>query len=849
MSYGLLPRTWRGHDINDGTVYQAHFLLEDGESLNTLDAPAVEVQRQGRAPLRAYSQPEGKRFVLEIVMQTMSQANHDQLVEWFDPTIEDEGELIADPEYGEGDTGRRIMCVCERLYAPANVNVFKAVMFAPLAMWEDEEAVTVSPEAVVSSPHEFTLTNPGTTPAPLVLRLTANDVSTTRQTKMRRFYIANRSVDALQHHASEGYPIEITGGGLDTTGDFRSDLADLRVLLYGEEIPRWCSPATADAATKVWCNLYFQPGKSATLKDSIAAEDNALEVDNAEGFLGWPEDGWLFVDEEPMQYVARSEFGSGTLVRPFPTTHDAGAPIWWIEHVPEIIYDDSDAEAPPDWLDTKPVLNLATSTNTLHVRPGPFFNDEDRRSATLLRRLAPDGTEHIRTYDDGDGKMRFEDTLAEAGKPPLSVARLDFPVPMTELVLDYSVEQSLLLKVRGADQQGYESDLLKAFWTSGAVSGATLTPEQPIRRVDFVTKIAAITGEVETSGVAQITDIMHGGTVRVENPFYDSVAQEVLSIARDIRIMIADGAIGMQSGNGSALPERSHDVNIPLPAFIHFVLEQETEINGLLAYVATGTTPIYFSDGTGPIKAILSEAFAGSASPSLRTTTFDPPIVLPAGEYWLKPATAFGVVSGRRSAQLWYGYHDVIDERTRVYTFSFNSAASFLQSPPDPATDISQVWSEQAEVDVPTRDSFHTDVFTSTPVFAVLSDKTPPQADAPVETDLKATVDNLSATLDATQAPLIYAAAERDILLVDGVYENDTTGESIELLLALPVDEEFEIDTDIEEATALEFDTPASYAMALSGRFLLAPGDNDLVLTLPGVQDATITPVYRGRYL
>lgn len=847
MSYGLLPLTWRGHNINDGTVYVSHFLVDDGESLNSLAAPAVEIQREGRTPLRAYSQPQGKRFIVEVVIEQLTQANHDQLLEWFDPTVEEEGVLIVAAEYGEASTNRKINCVCERLFAPINVNVFKAVMFAADAIWEDEDAVTVDDEDIISSPHEFTLTNPGTTPTPLVLRLTANAVSSTLQTKMRRIFIANRSVDALQHHAGEGYPIEVTGGGLDTTNasDFRNDLADLRVLLHGDEIPRWVSPATANAATKVWCNLGFQPGKEATLKDAILAGANSLEVDNPEGFDGWPEDGWMFVDDEPMQYVGRSSFGSGTLVRPYPTSHDADAPIWYIEHILELIHDDSDAQAAPAWDDTKPVLNLATSTNTSHVRPGPFFNDEDQRSATLLRRLSPDGEEHIRTYDDGDGKMRFEDTLAEAGKPPLSVARLDFPVPMTELALDYSVDPSLLLKIRGADQQGYEADLANVYWTNGIATSVGVFPALPMRRIDFITKIAAVTGEVETSGVGLMTDIMHGGTVRVENPFYDSVSQEIISLSRDIAIADAEH-IGMSSRYTGIPFARSAEIAISLPAFIHFVLEQETEINGLLAYTS-GSGTIYFSDGQGPLRAVIPATFSGSGS--LKVATFDPPVVLPAGEYWFKPSSAFGVVSGRRSAQLWYGWHDVIAERTRIYTFSFSGQVYFLPQPSDPAIEISQTWEEVAEVDVPTREAFHEDVYTTTPVFAVLSDKTPPQPDAPVETDLKATVDNIVATLDSDQAPLIYVAAVQDILLLDGSIENETTEEAIDILVALPVDEALEIDTDTEGATALEFEEPASYAIAFSGRFLLAPGDNDLVVTIPGVQDVTLEPIYRGRYL
>jgi len=857
MGYGINLSTWRGHNINDGTTYVAHFLVEGSEVLNTLGAQAVEIQRPQNSPLRAYSQPMGMRFEVEIVVAgALSQANLDQLKQWFSPLETDLGALVGTADSGSG-SARRLMCVVEKLDVKQGegTNVFTALMYAPTGLWEDNTATAPSATTVNESPEAISLSNAGNANTPLVLVITAASASTETQSKMKPAFVANRSVEALQHFANEKYPVEITGGGIDTTSDFMANLNDLRVLLNGDEIPRWCQPTTSNAATKVWVNAHWEPGKFASLAAAIDGDDNTLTVNNPEGFAGWPENAWLFVDDEPMLATGISGFGVTSLYRPYPTTHDPDAPIWWIEHVFNIIHDDADASAVPDWSDQEPVIDRTVSTNAFHKLAGPFFNAENLRSRTALRRLPDSGESHIRTYDDGDGKLRWEDLPAEAGKPPLSVIELDFPVPLTELEFDYEVEQSLVLSVKGTDygrDGGFVSDERTALWTSGELTDETITPANPLKRLEIEAKVGAVVGEIDTDGVTVISTLNQGANQRVENPFYDTVSQEVQDYSRQIGQLVAEHASPFSSATRfqgvPASLKRSQNITINMPAFIHFVIEKETRIDGLLLYTTGGTGYFYFSNGS-PEKKVISFTIA-SGSAQLRTVAFDPPIVLSAGEYWIRPGGAFGVIAGRRDPNLWWGYHDVFAERTQTYEFSFTGDVFYLSAPPNPEIDIQMEWDESAEVDVPTRDSFHQDFFENTPIFALLSSETEPDPSAPTETGLIATIDNLRCTLDSDVAPLIYVGASVDINLLDGTVENSTTDQAAQILYPLKVGETITINTETAEVTDGETDLPITYAVAYSeplNRLQLAPGSNSLAAT--DLEGTTIGPTYRGRYL
>lgn len=860
MPFGITLSTWRGQSINNGSPYTAYFTTDDSEILNTLNAPAVEIQRPQNTPLRSHSQPQGMRFAIEIVIAgTLSQSNLDQLKKWFSPLEEDLGALVGTADSGSGSS-RRLMCVVEKLDVNEGVNVFTASMYAPMGLWEDTSATTPTPTDVDEASEDFTLTNPGNAPAPLVLTITADEDSPETQTKMKQCFLANRSVEPLQHFANEKYPIELTGGGIDTTSGFMANLNDLRVLLHGEPIPRWCYPTTSNASTKVWVNLHMEPGKHATLAAAIDADDNALVVDNPEGFAGWPENAWLFVDSEPMLATGISGFGVTSLSRPYPTTHDAGADIWWIEFVPSIIYGDADAEAPPDWSDQEPVIDRSVSTNAFHKMAGPFFNAENLRSRTALRRLPDTGLSHIRTYDDGDGKLRWEDSPAEAGKPPLSVVQLDFPVPLTELELDYEVEQSLVLSVKGIDygrDGGYVSDELTALWTDGELTDETIAPANPLKRLEIEAKIGVVNGFVDTNGVGSQPSSTISWDERVDNPFYESVKAEIDEIERARRageILISSSLVGGGNANGS---KRAANVTITGKNFTRFTLEEETVITGILiysSYTGAWSTNIYLSNGT-PVERLIRLDFAASSAGMKIGIPVGGRAVLPAGEYYFHNTQAFGVVSGRHHPNIWWGYHSVYLERNasglvdprsvvfhRVYSIAYVNLA-------DSTSDTMSI-NEYAEVDVPNEDRHHDDKFEATPVFAVLSAETPVQTNAPVETGLIATIDNLRCTLDSDVAPLIFMGDEEAINLLDGTIENETTEQVLQILYPLVVGESISIDTDTAEVTDGVTDLPITHAVTYSApleRMQVAPGANTVIATdLVGV---TIAPTFRGRYL
>lgn len=155
------------------------------------------------------------------------------------------------------------------------------------------------------------------------------------------------------------------------------NMNDLRVFVGATEIPCWKSAIGAN--TKIWVNLLFKPGISLTLLGAIADSGAVTTVSVAKTkanlaslsllpyrFLFYI-DSEVFVGYAPNTSTYSFSVSSRAAKGSSMAAHASGASITWIEHDINIVYGNLAASAPEVDDTTKPIFDLASSTNTSWV--------------------------------------------------------------------------------------------------------------------------------------------------------------------------------------------------------------------------------------------------------------------------------------------------------------------------------------------------------------------------------------------------------------------------------------------------------------------------------------------------
>lgn len=849
MSYGLTIVSWDGHtEICRGGLapdfdYNADF-VEDSKTLDTPTGQAIEATRPGRSPVHAFVQPDGVRFGVEIVIQVLSQANLDRLKQWFDPTTGEEKYLVATS--GTPDT-RRLLCVVEGLAlrgpTETGTTIFRATLRAATGIWESNSAPATIEEEITVSGGTVEVDNAGSTRQPLTIRLlpAAQLSDADGPTWFRRILIANRAEGALNDWACETYPVDVTGGGINTTalesgGKLLTNMDDLLVWHNGEFIARWLSSASLGTAVRVFANIHFQPGKFATLAAAIDAGANELTVDNPEAFDGWPEDGFFFIENEPVQYHLTDPF-TATLTRNAPTSHAAAASIKWIEHTHLfLVYGWSAAPTPNTDADREPRIDLAQSTNLLHAWTSVegFFNTTQRRSRSWRPTLSDKGvTGHIRSYDDSGAVL--EDLAPEAGKPPYAEMEMILPVAAAgPILIDYSIGDSLHFRGRVIDLGGHESELISELRTAAPVVADEFTMENPINKLRLLGRIAAVVGELDNA-VASLS--MSPSTIT--RSFPTAITPTGLSSGTTFVGVPGEGgeggSVGTFGGTTSfaATIDASDDLEAELHQAVHFGLSEETTIDNFLAEFTSDldATPIssslYSGTNVAPDRLICGATFP--AASGIRMSDLFQPITVPAGEYWLifeKYSPGSLRAAARSKAGIYAGNMIVPTEPLTPSTIVPGGSRLYLGYDM-----ISQIPGVEL-----VNESF-------TPIFAVLSKTTDPQPDAPTQTGFQIIVDNVIVPLDASRAPQVLVEAERALGYLVGQLKNEETNDYVDTSFLSALDEGLELNTETGEVTDTELGLPVGFATSYGNpdtKLYAQPAVQDLSWTQAGVTSLNV---------
>lgn len=155
----------------------------------------------------------------------------------------------------------------------------------------------------------------------------------------------------------------------------------LGVIVDGVEVERWFAAADTVAGgfdstnTKIWCNLDFQPGLSATFRDAIGSGDTITQIRVNEDISAFPATGILIdpADGELFAYTGKDNYKriftgvSRGIYTVTQSAHSAGDTLEWIQHEIFLVYGPSTAIARPVDDDNKPLLDLLNSNNVTWI--------------------------------------------------------------------------------------------------------------------------------------------------------------------------------------------------------------------------------------------------------------------------------------------------------------------------------------------------------------------------------------------------------------------------------------------------------------------------------------------------
>lgn len=358
-------QSWDGHNINDGTNYITGFATQ------ITGLPPAEVQRTprtGRHPLVSAVIRPGMDLLLDTIIEGANAAKREQLRQWFDYEDETPKALVIESDDG---TTQQIYAVVEAHYeagdsAGIGNNFMTLLKVHDDPAWQKTTLTTPSAWNITSSGQMRTITNAGEKKVFPTYKITPTSAKTGTN-PFKRFLAIHWRGDA-----GNSYPTDVTNDGLDTrpaatnfdsvTGD------DIRLLVDGVLTDFWLDGINT-TTTKIWANLNWSKGQTATLKTALGS--GSLEtIDVNEDISGWGSSGIMRIDNEIFFYSSKNNSLKRFFVQSraakssTAATHSAGATVRWIQHDITITYGSSALSAwvPDD--DYKPIFNLATSTNS-----------------------------------------------------------------------------------------------------------------------------------------------------------------------------------------------------------------------------------------------------------------------------------------------------------------------------------------------------------------------------------------------------------------------------------------------------------------------------------------------------
>lgn len=355
--------TWNGHNINDGTNYNA-WIEESGWRLPPYSV--VTSQREGRAPVVSKVDQLAHYFLIGInIIGSGVAAKRTQLRQWFDPTDETPYQLIVT---GDAGNTQYIEAVCEEFVAESSAGITFLVYLKVHddTAWRKNTATTPSAWNITTSASTNGYTNSGEFDAYPTYTITPTSAKTGTN-PYKKFIAVHWKAAAVT-----SYPTDIGNDSLDTrtaSTNFASAAGDdIRVYVDGSLVDYWLDgPNTA--TTKVWCNLNWKKGKTVTLESALGT--GSIEtLDVNEDISEFDDKGILQIESEFFIYTAKNvslkrfTIASRAAYASTAATHAADTSVLWIQHEIILTYGSASLSAYTVDANYQPIFNLTNSTNT-----------------------------------------------------------------------------------------------------------------------------------------------------------------------------------------------------------------------------------------------------------------------------------------------------------------------------------------------------------------------------------------------------------------------------------------------------------------------------------------------------
>ena len=409
----LLPQSFNGFLFQQGAKVASDF--SNPYDWNIQGISVNDIARSQNFPLFTSKNYAGAVKVVNVNLNDVD-LTRDDLVIAMDTLGDGQHSLIATDEFGRAWYVDAVFIGLAEDSNSANTASFGAVFAVDDPLWK--KLVPSTQRITVSGTGTGTIIPLGNQPALPIITVTPFSSGGFGFSHKRFITIINNSVNAFIDS-----PLDITDGGLDTAtlvgaGKMLANGDDLRVYIDGIEVKRWFGGGGIDSAsTTIWIN-WTQPANSdMTLGVGIAGagDISTITIENTAANVAnmalIPDAGNVLIDSEIFVYtgvdrlnlqltgVTRSERQTS------PGAHSASAAVKFVTHDVWIYYGFSTI-APYVVDDTrKPIIDLATSTNTSHVYNGVFKDAAGNRtgawqeSIVLLTSNFPNSHNYTGTQD------------------------------------------------------------------------------------------------------------------------------------------------------------------------------------------------------------------------------------------------------------------------------------------------------------------------------------------------------------------------------------------------------------------------------------------------------------------
>jgi len=374
------PLSFAGFNINDGTNYKSS--LADADSLP--DAEVEMADRMSTFPFYVSQRLQARMLTLRVSFQSQTEQAKELLRDTLFQTLTTaettEQQLIIREASGIRKYVYATVVSATRFPSGADI-----VLNVADPIWRNYHLSELG-WSITATGQTQAFTNDGNHPTQPVIDVTPTGRSITpHYPYIRPVRVYNR----MPKHLGVRYPVDLTGGGWDTTVEIgaskmQADGDDLRVFVNNKEVDRWLDSIN-DTDTKVWVNLEMpavNPQGGWTLVNAITAQSTQVVIEhtaaNAPPHPGRLSAAILLIDDEEMvmaNVTLEPEVFPGGVRRytwdvetrgvhaTSAASHAADATCWIITNYIWIAYGRSDVGAPDVDDSYKPMFDLGTSEN------------------------------------------------------------------------------------------------------------------------------------------------------------------------------------------------------------------------------------------------------------------------------------------------------------------------------------------------------------------------------------------------------------------------------------------------------------------------------------------------------